>query len=171
MNHVVLPDSTGPCHERAIVETPREPDQNGPQDARVDIEALERRQGFGCLARSLAYIGLVGLMTWAYGPGGLTVAFSLIIFVIKVGVSYDTEGGSIGMVPVLDGVVFPPIFFTFGVWFCHAFPQGNPWPFWAYLLLWVVSTTIAYFGITWAANMGERAHRGPGEPPVGDATP
>lgn len=125
----------------------------------VPAAPSEARQWLGCLVRSVAYVALAVVLTKAYGPGGLFVAISLALFIMKVGVSYDTEGGSIGMVPVLDGAIFPPVFLTFGVWMCHAFPKRAFWPFWAYLLLWAGATAIATFAIVAAGNMAERGRR------------
>ena len=38
----------------------------------------------------------------------ILIVLATLMFAFKVYVSYDTEGGVIGMVPVLDGAIFPP---------------------------------------------------------------
>ncbi|MDI3290999.1 hypothetical protein [Polyangium sp. 15x6] len=70
--------------------------------------------------------------------GIAAIAFGTLHFVVKLHVSKTTKGGTEGMVPIMDGCVFPSIFWTLGL---AALQMGLPW--WTYPLLWIALTVIS----------------------------
>jgi hypothetical protein len=80
---------------------------------------------------------------------------SCILFSFKVYVSYASHGGQMGMVPVLDGAIFPPIFFVFGLW-AVLVSQGIVWAWWIYLLIWIGTSLFAFWAVVYAGKLGER---------------
>lgn len=81
------------------------------------------------------------------------VAVGIGFYALKLRVSYDTEGGAIGMVPVLDGAIFPPLSVALGV---SLATRGVPHHGLYALLLYVVLVPLAYGGIAVAAERGRR---------------
>lgn len=90
--------------------------------------------------------------------GLVFVGISLLIFIFKLYVSYDTEGGSIGMVPVLDGAVFSPLFATYGL-FMWGFAKRVGMGDWIYFAFWLFTTLFAFWAICYAGKRGERGNR------------
>lgn len=98
--------------------------------------------------------------------GYILLVFALLWFAFKVYVSFDTEGGAIGMTPVLDGAVFPPTAAAFGVRLAF-YPTvvGGRWqPLsgsdWLLLgFLWLGSVVLAGLLIVWVGKVGRKVHR------------
>lgn len=90
--------------------------------------------------------------------GLLFVVLAVLLFVGKLQVSYTTNGGSLGMVPVLDGAVFPPIFATFGL-VMFKFAERIGIEEWFYFAFWVIATLLAFWAIGYAGKLGERHDR------------
>jgi hypothetical protein len=90
--------------------------------------------------------------------GLLFVAFSLLYLRMKLHVSYTSAGGSIGMVPVLDGAVFPPIGMTFGLVMLRCAQRLGTGD-WIYFVFWIVATVLAFWAINHVGNLGERDNR------------
>jgi hypothetical protein len=91
-------------------------------------------------------------------PGLIFVGIALLIFIFKIYVSYDTKGGTIGMVPTLDGAIFPPPLATLGLFmwgFAKRVGAGN----WIYFAVWLISTAFAFWAIYYAGKLGERSNR------------
>lgn len=81
------------------------------------------------------------------------VAVAVLIFLFKLYVSFDTEGGAIGMVPITDGAIFPPLSAVTGLSFC------TKWHWYVLVLFWLVATTAAWWLLGLAGDLGEKAHR------------
>jgi len=89
--------------------------------------------------------------------GLVLIGIALFIFVFKLYVSYTSHGGAQGMVPVLDGAIYPPPIATFGLslWFKAA--HINLWGGWLpYVLIWFVITALAAKAIIAIGNLGEK---------------
>lgn len=90
--------------------------------------------------------------------GAVIVAFAALYFALKVYLSFTTEGGTIGQVPVLDGAVLPPFFALIGL---SMVEQTSGWPGlpgWCYCLGGVVGTVAGSFIIVRAGRWGRRYH-------------
>ncbi len=78
--------------------------------------------------------------------GGVLMVASVLYFGFKLHIVFQIsrEPLSHGGVPTLDGIIFPPIFFTWGLSF---FGEGSDFlamPTWGYWILWIVLTLLAY---------------------------
>jgi hypothetical protein len=91
--------------------------------------------------------------------GIVFLVVSVLYFLFKLRISFDTEGGVVGMVPVLDGAVFPSIFGWFGVSEIERGTGWPGWPIWAYILAALLSSIVLGFGIWLAGKWGEKCHR------------
>jgi hypothetical protein len=78
---------------------------------------------------------------------------------LKLHVSFDTEAGRLGMVPVLDGAVIAPTFACVGVFLLDLSSQRFALPFWALLVAWVLSVFAAGWAIILVGNLGSWYHR------------
>jgi hypothetical protein len=70
--------------------------------------------------------------------GYILLGMACLHFAFKVFIAFDTKGGE-GGVPMLDAVVFPPVFTLVGLSFVGL---RCAWWFWA--ILWIGSTIVAY---------------------------
>ena len=91
--------------------------------------------------------------------GAVFIAIAAITLIFGLYISFDTEGGAIGMVPVLGYAVTAPLFGLLGyatLWFgtMGALPSG-----WTML----VGFPTGAFGVGWLiermGRLGEQAHR------------
>ena len=95
-------------------------------------------------------------MTSVHFFGWFMVLAALFIFGFKACITFDVarDPSSGGGVPTLDGVIFPPIFAAWGIYFVRCLPhQGRVWP--AYLLLWLFLTLLASAIFALASRAGE----------------
>jgi hypothetical protein len=83
----------------------------------------------------------------------------LLYLALKLRVSFDTEGGSLGMVPVLDGAVFPPLFVWFGLGIIQRGCGWPGWPWWAFALGWLVSVVVAGWLLARVGESGKQHHQ------------
>ena len=98
--------------------------------------------------------------------GYALIGLAILYFALKVYVSYDTEGGAIGMTPVMDGVLVPPTMALFGLALVlhppHSGatqPPQTPLDILLYGLMWIGSIILAGVIIVWAGKMGEKRHK------------
>ena len=78
---------------------------------------------------------------------------------LKLYVSFDTEGGAIGMVPILDGAIAPPIAAWIGL---HLIQKGSGWPgwpWWGFVLGWLATVVATGWLLLRVGRFGERYHR------------
>ncbi len=90
---------------------------------------------------------------------GLVLAFlTLVVWAFGLHVSFTSEGGAIGMVPVLAYAVAVPIF---GVLTALVLRVALHWhmPSWLLLIGFPVAVAAVGWTIVIAGRMGERAHR------------
>lgn len=78
---------------------------------------------------------------------GILLCFlAIIVFGFKLMVLYgeakDPQGG--GGAPTLDGVIFPPIFFAFGLGAIGRRYPDYLLPTWGYVCIWLVGTVLIY---------------------------
>lgn len=76
--------------------------------------------------------------------GWILVSVSIVCFLFKTSMVFDMarDPGSGGGAPVFDGVIFPPIFGAWGVFFIRA-SLHQTWGFPACALLWLLLTMAA----------------------------
>lgn len=86
-------------------------------------------------------------MTLGQIAGVAGVLIALLWFGLKLHVSYSSRGGAYGMVPVLDGALFPPVLGWGGLALFDASSGWPGWPWWAYFLAWSISTLLAGWAI------------------------
>ncbi len=87
--------------------------------------------------------------------GLVIVAVAIAFYAFDLYVSYDTEGGSIGMVPVLVGAVAPPMLAALGsLYLMRGVPGRGLWA----IALYVVMVPLAYWGIDAIGQRGRRDH-------------
>ena len=98
-------------------------------------------------------------MTNAQVAVAIVVVIALLWFGGKMWVSFDSEGGSIGMVPVLDGALFPPFFGWLSVGLIDGKTGWPGWPWWVHLVGWLLTTVLSWWLIGKAGEWGERRHR------------
>ncbi len=78
--------------------------------------------------------------------GGVLMGAAVLYLGFKLHIVFQISGEPLshGGVPTLDGIIFPPIFFTWGLSF---FGEGSDFlamPTWGYWILWIVLTLLAY---------------------------
>ena len=89
----------------------------------------------------------------------------LVIFVVKLGVSFTSEGGAEGGMPILDAAFFGPTFCWIGIAVLDRRCVGWPgWPVWGYLLAWLLSVLLAGYALYKVGRFGEYWHQR-GKPP------
>ncbi len=84
------------------------------------------------------------------------IGASLMIFAtlhvwLKVPIWIDAGRNASGGAPELDGLIFPPLFFTFGLF---SIVRSHAVPLWGYLLLWATLTAILYGVMAWMHKAG-----------------
>jgi hypothetical protein len=97
-------------------------------------------------------------MAFIFGGWFFAIA-GLIWLAVKLYVSFDTEGGSLGMVPILDGAVIAPSFCWFGLWMLERVGCWSGLPLWGYGGAWVVSVVVAGCLLELSGKVGARYHR------------
>ena len=95
-------------------------------------------------------IGLVG--------GTVFVAASLFYLAFKLHLAYGVgaEPENAGGVPTLDGVIFPPIFCAWGVWFIASETDELRVSAWIAVAIWLVLTAAAAAAMSAATAAGRR---------------
>ena len=90
--------------------------------------------------------------------GTVLVAASLFYLGFKLHIAYSVAKSpeSAGGVPTLDGVIFPPIFCTWGVWFIASEVEQLHMSGWGALAIWLILTAIAFVGMIGATSAGRR---------------
>jgi hypothetical protein len=98
--------------------------------------------------------------------GYILVVLSAFWFAFKLYVSFTTEGGALGMTPVLAGAVFPPAMALLGVGLViiSSMRTGQRQPLatsdWLMFgLMWAGSVFAAGVLIVWAGKPGKKAHK------------
>jgi hypothetical protein len=94
--------------------------------------------------------------------GWLFAAAGLLWLALMLYISFDTEGGSLGMVPILDSAVIAPTFFWAGVGMLERGGGWAGWPLWAYAAAWIASVIGAECLLEGVGRIGARWHRRPG---------
>jgi len=93
------------------------------------------------------------MLKWMQVTGYIFVAVAAIYFLFKLYVAYDTRGGEEGMVPVLDGAIFPPLCATAGLYFA-----SSDWPGWLFGAIWLSTTLVAVSTIFGVSKLRDRQH-------------
>ena len=90
--------------------------------------------------------------------GTLLVAASLLHLAFKIRVAYDVgaEPENAGGVPTLDGVIFPPAFCAWGLWFAASDMDEFRVSAWTAVAIWSVLITAAAAAMSAAAAAGRR---------------
>lgn len=78
--------------------------------------------------------------------------------VLKLSVSFDTECGAIGMVPVLDGAIGPPLFGWLGLGLINQVQGWPGFPWWGYPIGWLLSVIASGWALGWAGQRGKQYH-------------
>lgn len=89
------------------------------------------------------------------------MALSLLYFAIKLQVAYwlGAEPESGGGVPTLDAIIFPPMFFSGGLWFAANGGDETRLSIWTCLGVWVLLTLFSAIGMNAATALGRRRRR------------
>ncbi|MCW3060379.1 MAG: hypothetical protein JWQ02_2200 [Capsulimonas sp.] len=87
---------------------------------------------------------------WAIFGWGL-LAFTVWWLAYYIGLSYESNGGAIGMLPVLGGAIHPPVYATIAI---AMITHGRL--HWWYALIWVIIVIAAYHAIGYAADLGTK---------------
>jgi hypothetical protein len=95
--------------------------------------------------------------------GSIMSLGALLAFLNGLRISYETEAGSIGQVPVLVWAVAPPLIAVFGLILIHRGLGWPGWPWWAYALIWLAPIYPAGIAINKVGQWGERRHRAEAE--------
>ena len=88
--------------------------------------------------------------------GIFLLLYGVLALGVKAKVSYDTIGGSIGMTPVVDGVLFPPACLVAGLVSLNE-GQDFEWSTWVYACTWLLSTILCGGALHYAAIRGRSA--------------
>ncbi len=96
-------------------------------------------------------------MALVIGGGILMVAAFLYFgFKLRIVFQISREPSSQGGVPTLDGIIFPPIFFTWGLSFVAKGSALLAMPTWGYWVLWIVITLLAYLSFMIVQAIGSK---------------
>ena len=88
--------------------------------------------------------------------GSILLGVAAIWFLYKLYLSYTSSGGTDLMLPVYDAAMYPPVMAAFGsYWVLGAL--GFDWPWWAFLLIWLVLAGLAAGAIRLAEELGDKA--------------
>lgn len=92
--------------------------------------------------------------------GTLLVAASLLYLAFKLRVAYGVgaEPENAGGVPTLDGVIFPPVFCAWGVWFIASETDELRVSAWIAVAIWLLLTVAAAVAMGAATAAGRRRH-------------
>jgi hypothetical protein len=86
----------------------------------------------------------------------ILIAVAAVWFLYKLYLSYTSSGGTDLMLPVYDAAMYPPAMAAFGLyWVQGAF--GRDWPWWVFLIIWLVLTGLAAGAIRLAEELGDKA--------------
>jgi hypothetical protein len=88
---------------------------------------------------------------------------ALLAFLFGLRVSYETEAGSLGQVPVLVWAVAPPLMAMFGLALIQHGLGWPGWPWWAYPLIGLAPIYPAGIAINKVSQWGARRHRAEAE--------
>jgi len=88
--------------------------------------------------------------------GIMMICLAHFYFIAKAYLSYTSEGGAIGMVPVLDGGFVPPFLALFGISFVERATGWPGLPGWTYVLAWFVCTFLGFVAIVRFGEWGKR---------------
>lgn len=86
------------------------------------------------------------------GIGIACIVIAVLGLIMKLWVSYETEGGAIGMTPALDGVISCPSFAILGLYFL------TKWNVLTLFMIWLAFTLLMYAAIGFAGKLGEKSH-------------
>ena len=92
-------------------------------------------------------------MTLALGIGLIVVAIAWLLY--KTFLAFNSEGGTDLMLVVYDAAVYPPLLAAVGVYLVAQYRQLS-WPWWSYLVLWLVLTAAAAGMICLCEEIGDR---------------
>lgn len=95
--------------------------------------------------------------------GSVISLVAILLFLGGLFISYETEGGAIGQVPVLVYAVAPPVFAVVGLAMIDRGLDWPGWPWWAYALVWLAMICPAGVAISKVGAWGERRHRAEAE--------
>jgi hypothetical protein len=102
------------------------------------------------------------MLTFMLISGWVFVIFGCLYLLLKLHMSFDSEGGAIGGAPVLDGALFGPGCIWFGIWFIQwseTLPKPPHWPVWVFALGSLLSVLVSGWLISLFGNWGERYHQ------------
>ena len=91
-------------------------------------------------------------MAWI---GYAMIAIAAIWMLYKMYVSFNSAGGTDFMVPVYDAAVYPPVITCVGIYLVLR-AQESSWPFWWYLISWLVLTGLVAGAIRLLEELGDR---------------
>ena len=88
----------------------------------------------------------------------MLVAASLFYLAFKLRIAYSVgaEPENAGGVPTLDGVIFPPAFFAWGIWFAGREVDELRMSAWIAVAIWLVLTVAAAAAMIAAVAAGRR---------------
>jgi hypothetical protein len=91
--------------------------------------------------------------------GSIMSLGALLFFLGGLRISYETEAGAIGQVPVLIYAVGPPLIAVIGLVVLDRGLSWPGWPWWAYALIGLAVIYPASVTISKVGQWGERRHR------------
>lgn len=90
--------------------------------------------------------------------GCVFMVAGILYLILKLQVSYDTEGGVHGMVPIHDASLFAPLFIWFGLGVIQRASGWPGWPWWGFVLGWLMSVVVAGWLLYRVGERGRRYH-------------
>lgn len=87
------------------------------------------------------------------GIGIAFIAVALYGLALKLYVSFETEGGTIGMAPILYGAIMTPLAATFGMWFL------TRWHGLHLLIFWLLTTLLTGWLLIYVGRLGGKVHQ------------
>ena len=91
--------------------------------------------------------------------GAIMLFAAPLFFLVGLRISYETEAGAIGQVPVLIYAVAPPLAAAMGLAMIDRGLDWPGWPWWAYALIWLAPIYPAGIAINRVGEWGARRHR------------
>ena len=91
--------------------------------------------------------------------GIIALILAILFFLGGLRISYETEAGAIGQVPVLIWAVAPPLAVAIGLAMIDRGLDWPGWPWWAYALTWLALIYPAGIAVNRVGDWGERRHR------------
>ena len=87
--------------------------------------------------------------------GYICIAAALVWLIVKMRVSYNSAGGTAGMMPVYDAAYYPPVLIAFGLyWVLRSFEIH--WSIWVFVGIWLGLAALFAGAIRLMEELGDK---------------